>query len=139
MTEASIRKEISGILCANGFNVVASEVREGFSKPAVFVSVYPSAHEKLMCGREQITNSVEIKYIPAVETEAECISVNEKLCNLFFYRPITIDGTIITVERIETEIDEYILSFMFELTYEQLMPCDTEYDAAEILDLRMEE
>ncbi len=33
-----------------GFNVVASEVDEGFLKPAVFVSAYPSDVQPQCCG-----------------------------------------------------------------------------------------
>ena len=39
ITEKDIQTRISEILTDAGFNVVASEVEEGFNKPAVFV--YP--------------------------------------------------------------------------------------------------
>ena len=41
ITEKDIQKRLAEILTGNGFNVVASEVDEGFDKPAVFVTVYP--------------------------------------------------------------------------------------------------
>ncbi len=42
ITEKDIQTRTAEILADAGFNVVASEVDEGFLKPAVFVSAYPS-------------------------------------------------------------------------------------------------
>ena len=42
ITEKDIQTRTAEILMNAGFNVVASEVDEGFLKPAVFVSAYPS-------------------------------------------------------------------------------------------------
>ena len=42
ITEKDIQTRTAEILANAGFNVVASEVDEGFFKPAVFVSAYPS-------------------------------------------------------------------------------------------------
>ena len=42
ITEKDIQTRTAEILANAGFNVVASEVDEGFLKPAVFVSAYPS-------------------------------------------------------------------------------------------------
>ena len=65
ITEKDIQTRISEILTDAGFNVVASEVEEGFNKPAVFVSVFPADAKLLSCGgaSEEVTDSIEIKYI----------------------------------------------------------------------------
>ena len=70
ITEKDIQTRISEILTDAGFNVVASEVEEGFNKPAVFVSVFPADAKLLSCGGagEEVTDSIEIKYISALET-----------------------------------------------------------------------
>ena len=47
ITEKDIKTRIAEILTDNGFNVVASEIEEGFDKPAVFVSVFPASAKKL--------------------------------------------------------------------------------------------
>ena len=140
MNEFTIQKRIAEILTANGFMVVASEVQEGYKKPAIFVSVHPSEHEKLMCGMEQVTDTVEIKYIPAVETAAECIRISDKLIDIFYYSPFRVENNIFTVERIETDIEDYVLYVSFELTYEQPYAIAENYEETENVDmnLRME-
>ena len=50
ITEKDIQTRTAEILADAGFNVVASEVDEGFLKPAVFVSAYPSDVQPLCCG-----------------------------------------------------------------------------------------
>ena len=44
ITEKDIQTRTAEILANAGFNVVASEVDEGFFKPAVFVSAYRIRH-----------------------------------------------------------------------------------------------
>jgi len=70
ITEKDIQTRTAEILMNAGFNVVASEVDEGFLKPAVFVSAYPSDVQPQCCGGalEELTVSVELKYISALET-----------------------------------------------------------------------
>lgn len=136
MNSWDIQKEIAEILTQNGFNVVASEVNEGFKKPAVFVNVYPVQHERLMCDMEKVVNSIEIKYIPAVETVAECVKTSEKLAEIFYYSPFTVCGCTFTVESIESETEDYTLYVSFEIAYEQPMPYFSEYD--DVDDIKMD-
>ena len=74
ITEKDIQTRTAEILANAGFNVVASEVDEGFFKPAVFVSAYPSDVQPQCCGGalEELTVSVELKYISALETVEDC-------------------------------------------------------------------
>lgn len=89
-----IKTMVADVLTENGFNVVASEVQEGFAKPAVFVDVFPSSVELLTCGgrTEQVTDSVEIKYISASETMEDCVAVSERLKKLFLYNTLSALG-----------------------------------------------
>lgn len=137
MNAFDIQKHIVEILTQNSFNAVASEVKEGFAKPAVFVSVHPIQHERLMCGMEQVTDSVEIKFFPSVETAAECIKTSDKIIDIFYYSPFRVEGHTFTVESIETNIEDYILTVNFELTYEQPMPDTNEYANIENMDMNM--
>lgn len=65
-----------------------SEVDEGFFKPAVFVSAYPSDVQPQCCGGalEELTVSVELKYISALETVEDCIDAYSRIKELFCTR-----------------------------------------------------
>ena len=52
ITEKDIQTRTAEILANAGFNVLASEVDEGFLKPAVFVSAYPSDVQPQCCGNQ---------------------------------------------------------------------------------------
>lgn len=130
ITEHDINKAIAEILTQAGFNVVASEVDEGFKKPAVFVTVYPSSAVKLTCGgaTQQVTDTVEVRYIPAVETAEECVNVANKIKSELFYKTVTIKNRHLTVEEINFEIEDYILYVNFDLSFIQEIPSEEEYE-----------
>ena len=138
MNITDIKKQIANILTSGGFNVISREISEGFKKPAVFVSVHPSSHTRLMCGLEEITDSVEVKYIPNIESEEDCIKAEERLLKLLYYSPISVLGHTFTVEKTQTEIEDYIMYFSFDLTYEQTMPEDDDFETMEILEMEVE-
>ena len=54
-----------------GFNVIASEIQEGYPKPAVFVYVYPASITKSGGYLEDDVYSVNIQYIPKSEIAQE--------------------------------------------------------------------
>lgn len=137
MNEFTIHKHIAEVLNKNGFNVVSSETTEGYKKPAVFILVQPVSHERLMCDMEQITVSVELTYIPANETVVECTQISNRLVGLFYYSPFEVENTVFTVERIESNIDNYILTVNFELTYEQSMPGEDDDEEIENIEMEM--
>lgn len=138
MSEIDIQVELVNKLKECGFFVIASEVDEGFPKPAVFVSVIPTIHERLMCDCEAVTDTVTITYYPAKETAAECVRVSDKIIDIFYYSPFRVNGHTFTVEKIETNIDEYILTVAFELYYEQQMPFTDEYKNTENISIGMD-
>lgn len=127
ITEKDIQTRVCEILTDNGFNVVANEVDEGFSKPAVFVTVYPSSSKLQLCGgaAEEVTDSIEIQYIPAVETVENCIETADKIKRIFLYSPFDIQDRHFTVSEIEFDIEKTVLYIYFEISFIQTVDRDT--------------
>lgn len=134
INEKEIQTRVAELLTENGFNVVASEKEEGFQKPAVFVNVYPATVTLEGAAMEHVTDTVEIKYIPSVETVEECADVAQKMRSIFMYKPFDIKDRHLTIQEIEFDIDKYILYTMFNLDYYQETPnVYEEYDEMEEL------
>lgn len=122
INEKEIQTRVAELLTENGFNVVSSETEEGFKKPAVFVNVYPATVTLEGAAMEHVTDTVEIKYIPAVETVEECADIAQKMRNIFMYKPFDIKERHLTIQSIEFDIEKYILYTMFDLDYYQETP-----------------
>lgn len=135
INEKEIQTRIAEILKKNGFNVVASEVDEGFSKPAVFINVYPSSVTLLNIDMEQVTDTIEIKYIPRTETTEHCADIAQRLRNIFMYRPFDIKDRHLTIQSIEFDIEKYILYTYFNLEYMQETPNNEEYEQIQNLQI----
>lgn len=130
ITEKDIQSGLAEILSDAGFNVVASEVKEGFSKPAIFISVLPSSATLQTCGgaTEEVTDSVEIKYISALETDEDCIDAAWRFKKLFLYQPFDIADRHITIQTIEFDIENSVLYVYFDIEFTQAVDRGTEYD-----------
>ena len=130
ITEKDIQTRLAEILFDAGFNVVASEVKEGFSKPAVFISVVPSSATLQACGgaTEEVTDSVEIKYISALETDEDCIDAAWRFKKLFLYQPFDIADRHITIQTIEFDIENSVLYVYFDIEFTQAVDRGVEYD-----------
>lgn len=130
ITEKDIQTRVGEILTDNGFNVVANEVDEGFDKPAVFVTVYPAGAKLQACGgaTEELTDTVEIQYISAVETVEDCIDTANKIKRLFLYSPFDIQNRRITIQEIEFDIEKQVLYAYFDISFIQPVDTDTEYE-----------
>lgn len=130
ITEKDIQSRLAEILSDAGFNVVASEVKEGFSKPAVFISVLPSSATLQTCGgtTEEVTDSVEIKYISALETDEDCIDAAWRFKKLFLYQPFDIADRHITIQTIEFDIENSVLYVYFDIEFTQAVDRGIEYD-----------
>ena len=130
ITEKDIQSRLAEILSDAGFNVVASEVKEGFSKPAVFISVVPSSATLQACGgaTEEVTDSVEIKYISALETDEDCIDAAWRFKKLFLYQPFDIADRHITIQTIEFDIENSVLYVYFDIEFTQAVDRGIEYD-----------
>lgn len=122
INEKEIQTRVAKLLTENGFNVVASEKEEGFQKPTVFVNVYPATVTLEGAAMEHVTDTVEIKYIPSVETVEECADIAQKMRGIFMYKPFDIKDRHLTIQSIEFDIEKYILYTMFDLDYYQETP-----------------
>jgi hypothetical protein len=137
ITEKDIQTRLAKILTDGGFNVVASEIDEGFAKPAVFVSVFPASARLLTSGGalEEVTDSAEIKYISADETVEDCVDTANRIKKLFFHKPFDIMGRHITIEEIEFEVEKTALYVYFDLSFIQAADTDEEYEQMENLNM----
>ena len=130
ITEKDIKARCAEVLTGAGFNAVASEVKEGFAKPAVFVSVTPASATLQSCGgaTEQVTDNVEIKYISAAETEEDCIETAQIIKKLILHRPFDIDGRHITIQTMEFDIENNVLYVYFDIEFIQKIETDEEFE-----------
>nr|DAH06875.1 MAG TPA: tail completion protein [Caudoviricetes sp.] len=121
ITEKDIQTQIGSVLNDAGFNVVASEIDEGFEKPAVFVAVASSEVRLQCCGgaTEEVTDSIEIKYISALETVEDCIDTAHKMKELFLYQPFYVQERRFTIEELEFDIEKTTLYVYFDITFIQ--------------------
>ncbi len=132
--ETDLQKAVVKRLKDNGFNVVADDVKEGFDRPAIFVGSYPSDITRLCGGLERVTDVVSMIYYPKVETRVQCMLAANRIRNLFMYRTLDVADRQFTVEELTNDIDDdNVLTAEFELTYEQPIPDDEEYEAMENL------
>lgn len=138
--EKNIQARIAEILTDAGFNVVASEIDEGFQKPAVFIKVVPSEAKLLACGgaTEEITDSIEIKYISALETVADCIYAAHRIKELFLYKPFNIQDRHLTINELEFNIEKGTLYLYFDITFIQTVDRDENFDDINELVIRGE-
>ena len=129
ITEKDIQTRTAEILADAGFNVVASEVDEGFLKPAVFVSAYPSDVQPLCCGGalEELTVSVELKYISALETVEDCIGAYSRIKELFLYP---------TFDEMNFEIEKGAMYVYFDINFIQAVDKTEKYDEMSELVIR---
>lgn len=114
-----IQAAVSNALKKNGFSVIASEVKEGFKKPACFVDVMPQSITLQNKFTELVTDSVEISFFPAVETREELVKTANELKNIFLYTPIQIGDRFLSVNEITFDTDKTALLAYFELEYLQ--------------------
>lgn len=135
--EFDIKKAISSRLKEHGYNVVASEVQEGFQKPAVFVSVLPSNVTLLNSSLEDYTVSAKIKYIPKEETYEHCILTAKDLKKLLFYNTLDVGKRRLTISDIDFDIEkDYVLTLSSDITFTQATSFpEEEYDEMETLEL----
>ena len=134
-TEKDIETAIAGLLNKSGFNVTASELKEGFPKPTFFIDVFPSSSSLSGPLLEKVDISVELKYIPAIEKTEHLIDVINKLKYLFLYQPLTVNDRKLTVQTIEFERENYVLYAYFAVSFLQEIPVDDDYENIEEIKL----
>ena len=133
-----IQTRTAEILANAGFNVVASEVDEGFLKPAVFVSAYPSDVQPQCCGGalEELTVSVELKYISALETVEDCIGAYSRIKELFLYPTFDIMDRHLTIHEMNFEIEKGVMYVYFDINFIQAVDKTEKYDEMSELVIR---
>ena len=114
-----IQAAVGSVLQQNGYSVIASEVQEGFEKPACFIEVLPVSVTLENRFTEIVTNSVEITYHPAIETKEELIETAGKLKRLFLYTPLQVQDRFLSVNEMTFDADKSTLIAYFELEYLQ--------------------
>ena len=122
-----IQTSVGKVLQANDYTVIASEVKEGFPKPCCFIEVMPASVAVENKYSELVTVSVEITYIPEIETKEELIQNAEAFKNIFLYTPIKVKDRFLSVNELVFDIDKATLITNFELEFYQ----ETEMEAEE--------
>lgn len=121
-----IEEAVAKKLTANDFFAVASEVKEGFPKPSCFIEVLPMGVEVQNQFSELVTLSVEITYIPEIETKEELIETAEKLKQIFLYSSLQVKDRFLSLNEISFDIDKSSLITYFELEFVQETVTKTE-------------
>ena len=119
ITIKDIQAAVSAVLQIGGFSVIASEVQEGFERPACFIEVLPVSVTLENQFTEIVTNSVEITYHPAIETREELIEIAGKLKRLFLYTPLQVQDRFLSINEMTFDADKSTLIAYFELEYLQ--------------------
>ena len=114
-----IKTAAAGILQENGYSVVASEVQEGFERPACFVDVLPVSVTLENRFTELVTVGVEISYHLVLETREELITNAENMKHIFLYAPLAVKDRFLSVNEITFDADKSTLTAYFELEYLQ--------------------
>lgn len=119
ITIKDIQTAVSKLLTKNKYSVIASEVKEGFQKPACFIEVFPVSVVAENKFYELVTLGIEISYHPSMETKEELIINAEKLKNIFLYTPIKVKDRFLSVNEITFDSDKSVLTAYFELEFLQ--------------------
>ena len=119
ITIKDIQTAVSKLLTKNKYSVIASEVKEGFQKPACFIEVFPVSVAAGNKFYELVTLGIEISYHPSMETKEELIINAEKLKNIFLYTPIKVKDRFLSVNEITFDSDKSVLVAYFELEFLQ--------------------
>lgn len=119
ITIKDIQTAVSKLLTKNKYSVIASEVKEGFQKPACFIDVFPVSVATENKFYELVTLGIEISYHPSMETKEELVVNAEKLKNIFLYTPIKVKDRFLSVNEITFDSDKSALIAYFELEFLQ--------------------
>ena len=133
ITDKDIKTAIVKLLQKNGFEVVASEIKEGFPKPAVFIDVFPESVSRHGALLEQIILSIELKYVPNTETSEHIMDISNKFKEIFMYQPLKVHDRRFTIENIDFE--NYVLFTYFDISFLQELPQNEEFEPIENLEM----
>ena len=114
-----IQTAVAKLLKKKDFTVIASEVKEGFSKPACFIEVMPVNVTIESQFVELVRDGVEITYIPAIESKEELVNTADKFKKIFLYTPLKVDDRYLSINEISFDTDKSALLVYFELEFLQ--------------------
>ena len=134
INELDIQAAVNKKLSDAGFNVISPETEEGFKKPAVFTAVYPAEIERLNYDMENVTDTIEILRIPKTETLIDASEAAQRIRRLMFYEPLCVGDRKLTISKMRSEIDDYILHVYFDVEFMNETPTDEEYETIEHLE-----
>lgn len=126
ITLQDIQAAVGSVLQQNGYSIIASEVQEGYEKPACFIEVLPVSVTLENQFTELVTVGVEIAYHPEIETREELVTNAEKMKQVFLYTPIPVKDRFLSVNEITFDTDKSALITYFELEYLQETAVDIE-------------
>ena len=126
ITIKDIQAAVTKRLNENGYTVFASEVREGFQKPACFVDVLPVSVELQNLYSELVTDSVIISYYPLLETREEIIRVSEDMKNIFLYSSLPVSDRFLNINEIIFDNDKSALIVQCDIEFLQETGVETE-------------
>ncbi|MCR4719767.1 MAG: hypothetical protein K5768_09085 [Firmicutes bacterium] len=126
ITIKDIQTAVAKKLKDNGYTVIASEVKEGFQKPACFVDVMPVSVELQNVYSELVTDSIEISFFPSVETREELVTTAEHFKQIFLYSTIAVNDRFLSVNEITFDYEKPALVATFDLEYLQETGIDIE-------------
>ncbi|MCR4719694.1 MAG: hypothetical protein K5768_08720 [Firmicutes bacterium] len=126
ITPKDIQTAVCTRLKENGYTVFATEVKEGFQKPACFVGVFPVSVELQNANIELVTSSVVISYYPMLETREELVTNAGKIKNIFLYSPLHLGNRFLNVNAITFDAEDSALLAQFDIEYLQETNRETE-------------
>lgn len=126
ITPKDIQTAVCTRLKENGYTVFATEVKEGFQKPACFVGVFPVSVELQNANIELVTSSVVISYYPMLETREELVINAGKIKDFFLYSPLPLGDRFLNVNAITFDAEDSALLAQFDIEYLQETNRETE-------------
>ena len=110
-----IKKAIVTKLKPCGINIVASDIRSGFKKPAFFVQIMPIG-EDVNSDISINTLTINIHYFSEDKTDLDNLKMIDKLKKIFVNK-LEINDRTITISDKRYDIDDNILQFRFDIRY----------------------
>ena len=122
-----IKKAIGRVLERNKYKVFASDVQEGFEKPACFVELsdFGTTTENDYITQNNV--NFDILYVPQIQTHEHIIITAELLKNLFVDTHLAVGNRQLAINSVSGEIENGNLRVSLEVNYLQENP-NAEYD-----------
>ena len=116
-TLLSIKKAIGDVLERNGYKVFASEVNEGFSKPACFVELSNFGSEAQNNFIAHISATFDVLYVPSEKTHEHLIIKADQLQGLFCNLSLAVGDRNFNISNTNGEIEDGNIRLSLEFSY----------------------